>query len=103
VGSFRGFVFPDVLRAGAKRARQLFQYGPTVSQVRPWGFPKSATHCFISQLVTVVHTSRYTTLTLFGHNLRYYFVWGFVNVLLGGITGEFVFPKCVNTLFYRSW
>jgi|TARA_B110000977_G_scaffold21213_1_gene25372 Bardet-Biedl syndrome 1 protein len=28
-----------------------------------WGFPKSK-HCFISQLVTVVHTSRYTILTL---------------------------------------
>jgi hypothetical protein len=27
-------------------------------------FPKSTTHCFISQLVTVVHTSRYTILTL---------------------------------------
>jgi hypothetical protein len=35
-----------------------------LSKVRYRAFPKSATHCFISQLVTVVHTSRYTRLTL---------------------------------------
>ena len=34
-------------------------------------FPKSATHCFISQLVTVAHTSRYTRLTLSGLNFSY--------------------------------
>tara|TARA_B110000971_G_scaffold86195_1_gene88516 strand:+ start:2663 stop:5407 length:2745 start_codon:yes stop_codon:yes gene_type:complete len=33
-------------------------------EVRPWAFPKSNGHCFISHLVTVVHTSRYTRLTL---------------------------------------
>ena len=32
-----------------------------------WVFPKSR-DCFTSQLVTVVHTSRYTRLTLFVHN-----------------------------------
>jgi vacuolar protein sorting-associated protein 45 len=32
----------------------------SVEQVRMSGFPKSATHCFISQLVTFVYTSRYT-------------------------------------------
>jgi len=33
-------------------------------------FPTPNKDCFISQLVTVVHTSRYTGLTLFVHNLR---------------------------------
>jgi hypothetical protein len=36
-------------------------------EVRPWGFPKCK-HCFISELVTVVHTSRYIRLTLFFYN-----------------------------------
>ena len=37
--------------------------GVMVLEVGVWAFPKSK-HCFISQLVAVVHTSRYTTLTL---------------------------------------
>ena len=34
------------------------------------GLSQIQAHCFISQLVTVVHTSRYTRLTLFGYNHR---------------------------------
>ena len=36
-----------------------------MTQVRLGAFPNQAAHYFISQLVTVVHTSRYTRLTLF--------------------------------------